>query len=99
MDYSAEIAGLNVLGFIKDNTAAALFYGIDRIDENSTHTVIFYNIGSYYAQASLVQYKSINSTSKSNKKPIETLTVLADSGLSDSGGLSFDLIIANYFAD
>jgi len=40
---------LNVLGFIKDNTAAALFYGIDRIDENSTHTVIFYNIGSYYA--------------------------------------------------
>ena len=40
-----ELAGLNVLSLIHENTAAALFYSIERTDENKTHTVIFYNLG------------------------------------------------------
>lgn len=42
----AAIAGLDVISLIKENTAAALYYGKDRIDKEN-HYVIFYNIGSY----------------------------------------------------
>lgn len=43
---AARIAGLETLAIINENSAAALYYALERID-NTTHTVIFYNIGSY----------------------------------------------------
>ncbi len=44
---SVYIAGLNPLSFIHENSAAALYYAIERLDENKTHTVLIYNIGAY----------------------------------------------------
>jgi len=40
------MADLEVLAFINENTAAALYYGLDRSDDNK-HTVLFYNVGAY----------------------------------------------------
>lgn len=40
------MAELEVLGIINENTAAALYYALERSDETK-HTALFYNIGSY----------------------------------------------------
>jgi hypoxia up-regulated 1 len=38
---------------MNENSAAALYYGLERVD-NSTHTVIFYNVGSYNLQVTTI---------------------------------------------
>jgi molecular chaperone DnaK (HSP70) len=43
---AARIAGFEVLGIMNENSALALQYGIERMD-NTTHTVLFYNLGAY----------------------------------------------------
>ena len=40
-----SLSGLSLLGFINENTAAALYYGIERNDINETISVLFYNLG------------------------------------------------------
>jgi hypoxia up-regulated 1 len=41
---AAEIADLNILTLIEENTAAALHYGIDRVFD-TPYNVLFYNMG------------------------------------------------------
>ena len=55
---AAEIAGIRVLSLIEENTAAALQYGLDRTFENTTHHVLFYNMGANSVQVSVVAYSS-----------------------------------------
>ena len=50
---SAEISGLNVIGLIYENTAAALYYALDRTDTDTDHTIVIYNIGNSYIQVSV----------------------------------------------
>lgn len=52
---AARIASLEVLGIMNENTAAALYYGLERAD-NETHYAMFYNIGSSNIQVNLVEY-------------------------------------------
>lgn len=56
---AAEMAGLSVLQLIHENTAAATMYGIDRMDTNKSHTVLFYNMGGQDTEVSIVKYSSI----------------------------------------
>lgn len=96
---AAKIAGLSPLALIHDNTAAALHYSIAKLADNSTATVLFYNIGATNAQASLIEFSYLNSTrSTDTQKAIPVITVLADHGIANIGGLAYDLAIANYFA-
>jgi molecular chaperone DnaK (HSP70) len=44
---AAKIAGLDVLGLMKENSAAALYYALERQD-NTTHRVLFFNMGSFH---------------------------------------------------
>ena len=89
------------MNLISENTAAALYYGIDRIDESSTHTVLFYNLGANNAQASIVEYTSVESNKKTgnNTKLIESVKVLADYSIPNVGGFYFDKAVAEFFAD
>ncbi|CAD8142674.1 unnamed protein product [Paramecium pentaurelia] len=90
---AAQLAELEVLGIINENTAAALYYALERQDENK-HTALFYNIGSYNIQVSLVEFQAI----EAQKKKVETLKVLADYSIPNAGGQSLDLLLANHFA-
>ena len=36
---------------------------------------------------------------KKDKKPIEVVNVLAEAGISNVGGRSYDLVLANHFAE
>ncbi|EGR32714.1 hypothetical protein IMG5_073090 [Ichthyophthirius multifiliis] len=101
---SARIAGLIPISLIHDNTAAALHYGLNFLNNNNNNTltknVIFYNMGSTNIQASLVQFSFTNNTIKlDNQKIIPVVSVLADYGISDVGGYAYDLKIADYFAE
>ncbi|RYG52458.1 hypothetical protein EON67_01200 [archaeon] len=47
---AADLAGLKVLALVDENTAAAVHYGIDRVQENGTHTMMLYNMGAESTQ-------------------------------------------------
>jgi hypoxia up-regulated 1 len=101
---SIELSGLHPLTLISENTAAGLYYGVERMDLEKAHRVLFYNIGAYNLQASLVEYTAVNATKKagstnSTKSTVESVTVLGDYGLSDVGGFAYDRVIAEYFAE
>lgn len=103
---AVQIAELNLLSLIYENSAAALFYGLERNDANKTHIALFYNIGSSKIQVTLAQYTATNVSDLSKKQQpnsrktsIETINILADYAVEDAGGLSYDYVLAQHFAD
>jgi hypoxia up-regulated 1 len=76
---AVELSDLNLQALITENSAAAVQYSTDK-QFNKTETVIFYNMGSSYTQATLV---SFNSTFEYiNNKTVEVkrkISVLAES--------------------
>ena len=74
---SAEIAGLTVLGIINENLGAAIQYGLEK-KFNKTDSIIFYNMGSSYTQASLVTFKTTEDINTATNKTYDynTITVL-----------------------
>ena len=56
------------LSFIHENTAAALYHGINRLDNETVHRVLFYNMGASSLKVSLVEYNAINNTGKEKRK-------------------------------
>jgi len=91
------LADLNPLAFISENTAAALYYALERQD-NVTHTMLMYNLGSTSLKVSLFEFVLQNSTDKSDKGTVESFRVLAEAWEEDLGGLVFDLGLAHHFA-
>lgn len=80
------MANLSVLGFIGENTAAALYYGLERNDEN-VHRVIFYNLGQSGLKVTLGEFSSVKGEKKKN---IEEIRILADSFTDAISGTLFD---------
>ena len=96
---AAQAAGLNVLSLINENTAAALYYGIDRLDNETDHFVLFYNLGASYLQTTLAKYSSANKNiSSKSSKVIENIEILAQSSDETLGGSTFDSVLAYYLA-
>ena len=96
---SASAAGLNVLSLVNENTAAAFYYGLDRLDVEKDVFVIFYNLGASYLQATLVRYSTVNNTVGNTTKPVEFVEVLAQTYDENFGGSTFDSVLAEYLAD
>lgn len=53
---AVQLSGLNLLGLIHENTAAALYFALDRMDLDTDHVIVIYNIGANYIQVSVVDY-------------------------------------------
>lgn len=96
---SAQIAGLNVLSLVNENTAAAYYYGLDRLDEEKPVHILFYNLGASYLQISLAKYSVSASTSGNSTKTVENVQILAQTFDSTLGGSTFDSVLAEYLAD
>ena len=97
---AAELAGLNVLGLVEENTAAAVHYGIDRVtEENSTHTLLLYNMGATSTQVSVVVYTSYQDKSAGKPKPVGQGLVIGKAYDISLGGRSFDSALVDYVAD
>lgn len=95
----AEAAGLNVISLIHENTAAALYHGIDRLDNETSYFAIIYNLGASYLQVSLVKYSALEvKISRGNSRNVESIEVLAHAWDSELGGSTFDTLIAELLA-
>jgi len=81
---AAELAGLSVLQLIHENTAAATMYGVDRMDLEKPHHVVFYNMGATDTEVSVVRYSAI--TDENTNKSYEHIEILGESYLEDYGG-------------
>ena len=64
---AAVLADLNVLGLIDENAAAALHYGIDRVDEDPVN-ILFYNMGASSLEVTIVRYYSYETKDRLTKK-------------------------------
>ena len=89
---TALAAGLNVLGLVNENTAAAVYYAIDRWDNSTSHFVLFVNLGASYLQVSVARYAvGFKKNLARNVQSVEVLAHSADDGI---GGNLFDVAIA-----
>jgi len=97
---AAQLAGLNVLALIDENTAAGLHYGIDLIEEERKN-MLFYNMGASSLQVSVMQFYSYErkETKYGKGKKVGAFQVLGKAWDSSVGGLAFDARIVDYMAD
>jgi molecular chaperone DnaK len=79
------IAGLNVKRIINEPTAAALAYGIDKMDKEQT--VLVYDLGGGTFDVSILQLAD------------GTFEVISTSGDNKLGGDDFDTVIMNYLVE
>lgn len=94
---SAEAARLNVLSLMNENTGAALYYGIDRFDNETDHKILMYNLGSSYTQVSVVKYVvAIKKASKLSSKPVQSIEILSHAWEDAFGGRTLDAELARY---
>eukprot|EP00484_Ammonia_sp_Unknown_P025922 CAMPEP_0197040824 /NCGR_PEP_ID=MMETSP1384-20130603/17465_1 /TAXON_ID=29189 /ORGANISM="Ammonia sp." /LENGTH=944 /DNA_ID=CAMNT_0042471649 /DNA_START=73 /DNA_END=2903 /DNA_ORIENTATION=+ len=103
---ASQMAGLNVLGLINENTAAALQYALSReYQENKTEVVVFYNMGASSTKVSVVKYFQDMLTSKKSSKSKKTnpgkgaFEVLAQEWDETLGATNFDIELANIIID
>jgi hypoxia up-regulated 1 len=72
-------------------------FGIDRLDTEKPHLVLFYNMGGMDTEVSLVKYSAI--TDQVANKSYEHIEILAESYDKELGGTDFDLVLVNLLAD
>lgn len=95
----AESVKFNVVALVPSNTAAALYYAMDRFDSSPLY-VIIYNLGASYIEASLVKYSTTkNRLSVLSDKKNEFVEVLSHSWNENLGGRSIDTYIADFIAE
>jgi hypoxia up-regulated 1 len=74
---AAKLADLSVNQLVNENTAAAVHFGIDRLDLEKPTIVLFYNMGSSDTEVSLVRYSVIKESGK-NFEHVEILAEASD---------------------
>lgn len=98
-DAAEALAGLSVLQLVHENTAAAVLFGIDKIDkEAQNHTVLIYNMGGMDTEVTIARYSHLNVSEKA-KKLTPYIEILAESSERDLGSKDIELVLFNILAD
>ena len=98
-DAAEQLAGLSVLQLVHENTAAAVLFGIDKVDkEAQNHTVLFYNMGGMDTEVAIVRYSHLNVSEKS-KKLTPYIEILAEAHERNLGSKDLDLVLFDILAD
>lgn len=96
---AGELAGLNVLSLINENTAAAVQYGIDlNYKANETETLAIYNMGDTATQVSIVKYTAYTKRRGLSNKTIGQLEIIGFGYDQTLGGEAFDRILVDHMA-
>jgi molecular chaperone DnaK (HSP70) len=95
---AVKIAGLNLMDFVYDNSAAALYYSMERVDQDTDHVMMIFNFGSVYTQVSVVSLWGYFE----NQKYFGNVQPLGHLSTTDFGGYIIDnelceLIIQDFF--
>ena len=92
---AAELAKMNVLALMNENSAVAMKYAIDKkYDATREHNVVFYDMGSTSVKTSLVSFYT-DTSGKKEKDAFKVLAVAWDEGC---GGHIIDSRLATRFA-
>ena len=82
---AGKISGLNVLRIINEPTAAAIAYGLDKVDSSNEKTVLIYDLGGGTFDTSILNIDN------------GIFEVLSTAGDTHLGGEDFDTRIVEYF--
>jgi len=93
---AAELAGINVTQLVHENTAAALMYGVDRMDTEKDLNVLIYNMGGRDTEVSLVRYSAVTDA---KNKTYEYVEVIGEGYDETLGGKAFNDILVSILAD
>lgn len=96
---AAQLAGLNVLSLVEENTAAAIQYGIDRVFENHTQHTLIYNMGARNTQVSVLQSTAYNTRSKGRNVTVGTGRIIGKAWDANLGGDTFSFRMQQLLAD
>lgn len=89
MHQAAEMAGLSVLQMVHENTAAATYFALERMDETPLH-VLFYNMGGRDTEVTVARYKSVVND---RNKTVEMVEILGEGYDPALGGSDFDDVL------
>jgi len=96
-DAAEQLANLNVLQLVHENTAAAVMFGIDqKIEHDKNLTVLFYNMGAMDTEVQITRYSMFNISEKKSSPYIHILSETWDKEL---GSQDLDIIIVNLLAE
>lgn len=79
-----------------ENTAAAVMFGIDRLDSEKDVNILYYNMGATDTEVSVVRYSAVADAKNKTYEHIEVLGEAYDKHL---GGNDFDQVLFEIFAD
>ena len=96
---AAELAGLNVLSLIHDETAVALQYAMNRDFTTTPEYHIFYDMGAGSTVASLVSFSIVEQKEGKTTRKVPQLEVKAVGFDRTLGGHEFDIRLQNMLAD
>ena len=96
MMQAAELAGLNVIQLVHENTAAALMYGIDRMDTEEDLNVLIYNMGGRDTEVSVVRYSAMTDA---KNKTYEYVEIMGEGHDETLGGKEFDHVLVSIMAE
>ena len=94
---AAELAGLNVIQLVHENTAAAVMFGIDRLDTEKDMNVLLYNMGGRDTEVSVVRYSAV--TEAKQNKTFEYIDILGEGYDETLGGQAFDHVLVSILAN
>ena len=92
---AAELAGLNVIQLVHENSAAAVMYGIDRLDTEKDLNVLIYNMGGLDTEVSVVRYSAVTDSKNKTYEHVEIIGEGVDGSL---GGKAFDDVLVQILA-
>lgn len=96
---AAELAGLEVLTLVHENTAAALMYAIDtkNLIQSVPKTMLIINQGHNNFETSIVKFDKAKDPKKD--KEILVVEILEDDGVEFAGGLDMNTEIVKLLAE
>jgi len=92
----AELAGLHVVQMVHENTAAATYFALERLDETPIH-VLFYNMGALDTEVTVARYSSVHNTQQN--KTSEMVEILGEAHDQQLGGSHFDDVLVAMLAE
>ena len=88
--------GFNPIALVAENTAAAVYMGIERKSDAKDKTVLFYNMGAQSTKVSVVKFDKW--TNPKNNKTTERVTLLGEGWDETLGGYELDWCVVERFA-
>jgi len=98
---AANIAEINLLSLVNDNTAAGLQYGIDKVfvGNETAEIVLMYNMGAETTSATVLKYAPMTVYSRFSNKTIGSVEVIGYGYNEAFGGNHFDRVLVNMFVE